>query len=463
VAGEFDVMMTLRRPSPSVGEGENDTTSPRVERRSRGITRRGADPRRRDGKSRRLDYLQTIRRRKSLSVPTLVVLVFGYLLSQFYRSFLAVIAPELAADVHLGPAELGVVSAAFFAAFALVQLPIGASLDRFGARRTVAIPMLSAVTGAVVFALAREPWHSVAGMTLIGFGCAPIFMVALWVIGRTTTPARFALWSSLIVGIGSLDNLAAATPLAAAATTFGWRGTMLGIAAATLVSAALVFLVVKEPPPVPSHDGDAPKPGLGTVLRIRELWPLYPIGLVSYPIVAAVRGLWVGPYFSEVHGLAPVERGNAVSVMVFAMIAGAFFYGPIDRWFGTRKWVVVGGSVATIAGLAALALAPTMPVVPASLAFGVIGGFGLTYGVLMAHTRAFLPTPVLGRGLTLMNMLIIGGAAVMQPISGLYMERMLAAGVTPAAAHGALYGAMAIALTATLFVYLLSRDAKPVS
>jgi MFS family permease len=71
-------------------------------------------------------------------VPTLVVLVFGYLLSQFYRSFLAVIAPELAADVHLGPAELGMVSAAFFAAFALVQLPIGASLDRFGAGRTVA-------------------------------------------------------------------------------------------------------------------------------------------------------------------------------------------------------------------------------------------------------------------------------------------------------------------------------------
>ena len=28
------------------------------------------------------------------------------------------------------------------------------------------------------------------------------------------------------------------------------------------------------------------------------------------------------------------------------MIAGAFFYGPLDRWLGTRKWVVVAGTVA---------------------------------------------------------------------------------------------------------------------
>ena len=393
-------------------------------------------------------------------MPTLVVLVFGYLLSQFYRSFLAVIAPELAVDVHLGPTELGIVSAAFFAAFAAVQLPIGASLDRRGARRTVAIPMLSAVAGAAVFALAREPWQSVAGMALIGFGCAPIYMGALWVIGRTTTPARFALWSSAIVGIGSLGNLAAATPLAASAAAFGWRATMLGIAAATLVSAGLVFTVVKEPPAV-AHDGaDRRPPSIAAVLAIRELWPLYPIALLSYPIVVAVRGLWVGPYFSQVHGLAPVERGNAVSVMVFAMIAGAFLYGPLDRLFGTRKWVVVGGTVATIAALAALALVPTMGVWPASLAFGAIGGLGMTYGVLMAHARAFLPTAVLGRGLTLMNMCLIGGAAVLQPLSGLYMSRMIAAGTAPAAAHGALYGVFAVALAATLVIYLFSEDAR---
>lgn len=394
-------------------------------------------------------------------MPTLVVLVLGYLLSQFYRSFLAVIAPELSRDVGLDAAWLGLVSAAFFAAFAAVQIPVGTSLDRLGARRTVSGPMLLAAAGAVIFALSRDPRVSVAGMALIGFGCAPIYMGSLFVIGRTTTPARFALYSSAIVGIGSLGNLAAATPLAAAAQTWGWRPTMLAIAGATVISAALVFLVVRDPPPLVVRHDEGPRPGLRDVLAIRELWPLYPIALTSYPIVVAVRGVWVGPYFSEVHGLGPVERGNAVSVMVFAMIAGAFFYGPLDRWLGTRKWVVVGGTLATIAALAALALVPTMSVGAASLAFGAIGGLGMTYGVLMAHTRAFLPTPLLGRGLTLMNMALIGGAAILQPLSGLFVKRMLAAGLAPAEAHGLLYGVFAAALAATLAVYLLARDARP--
>ena len=391
------------------------------------------------------------------------MLIFGYLLSQFYRSFLAVIAPELARDVGLDAAWLGLVSAAFFAAFAAVQIPVGASLDRFGARRTVAGPMLLAATGAVVFALAEAPWVSVAGMALIGFGCAPIYMGSLFVIGRTTTPHRFALWSSAIVGIGSLGNLAAATPMAAAAKAFGWRPTMAAIAVATLLSAALVFFVVRDPPPLidrRDEPGSRP-PSLLDVLAIRELWPLYPIALTSYPVVVAVRGLWVGPYFSDVHGLGPVERGNAVSVMVFAMIAGAFFYGPLDRWLGTRKWVVVGGTLATLAGLAALALAPTMPVFPASLLFGVVGGLGMTYGVLMAHTRAFLPAPLLGRGLTLMNMCLIGGAAILQPLSGVFVKSMTAAGHAPAAVHGTLYGVFAAALAVTLLIYLVSRDARP--
>lgn len=396
-------------------------------------------------------------------MSTLAVLIFGYLLSQFYRSFLAVIAPELARDVQLDAAWLGTVSAAFFLAFAALQLPIGASLDRFGARRTVAIPMLSAVFGALVFAAASQPWHSVVGMTLIGFGCAPIYMGALFVIGRTTAPARFALFSSAIVGIGSLGNLAAATPLAAAAAAWGWRATMVGIAVATLVSAIAVLLVVKDPPPLDRHETNGEAPSLAAVFAIRELWPLFPIALLSYPIVVAVRGLWVGPYFAQVHGLDPVARGNAVSVMVFAMIAGAFAYGPLDRWLGTRKWVVVFGTVGTIGALAALALAPHMGVSSASAMFAIVGGVGMTYGVLMAHARAFLPTPLLGRGLTLMNMCLIGGAGILQPLSGLWMRAMTNAGMAPAEAHATLYGGFAVALTISLAVYLVSRDAKPVT
>ncbi len=69
------------------------------------------------------------------------------------------------------------------------------------------------------------------------------------------------------------------------------------------------------------------------------------------------RGLWAGPYFTAVHELEPVARGNALLVMAAAMSAGAILYGPLDRLLGTRKWIVFGGVSLTALGFALLALA----------------------------------------------------------------------------------------------------------
>jgi MFS family permease len=59
-------------------------------------------------------------------------------LSQFYRSFLAVLTPALTADLGATKADLSLASGIYFLTFALAQFPIGVSLDRFGPRLTCA-------------------------------------------------------------------------------------------------------------------------------------------------------------------------------------------------------------------------------------------------------------------------------------------------------------------------------------
>jgi hypothetical protein len=49
---------------------------------------------------------------------TLVTLFAAYMLSQFYRSFLAIVAPNLTQELGLGPAELGALSGVWFGTFA---------------------------------------------------------------------------------------------------------------------------------------------------------------------------------------------------------------------------------------------------------------------------------------------------------------------------------------------------------
>ncbi|MDA3887792.1 MAG: MFS transporter, partial [Allgaiera sp.] len=70
-----------------------------------------------------------------------VFLVLGYVLSQFYRAFLAVMAPFLIRDLGVTAESLARASGLWFVAFALAQLPVGWALDRIGPRLTAAVPL----------------------------------------------------------------------------------------------------------------------------------------------------------------------------------------------------------------------------------------------------------------------------------------------------------------------------------
>ena len=160
-------------------------------------------------------------------MTTFLVLLTGYILSQFYRSFLAVIAPELTAELHLSATDLGNISAAWFAAFALVQFAVGAALDRIGPKRTVSVLMLAGVAGALLFSRAQSSGDAIVAMALIGIGCSPSLMGPLYVFARNHTAERFALLSAVMIGFGSIGNLLGGTPLALAQQSFGWRSVFL--------------------------------------------------------------------------------------------------------------------------------------------------------------------------------------------------------------------------------------------
>ena len=89
-------------------------------------------------------------------------------LSQFHRSALGVIAPELSADLALTPAMLGAANGMFFAALLVMQLPVGIALDRLGPRRLVAGLSVIAVLGIVLQSLATDGTALLFARALIG-------------------------------------------------------------------------------------------------------------------------------------------------------------------------------------------------------------------------------------------------------------------------------------------------------
>ena len=278
-------------------------------------------------------------------------LTVAYILSQFYRAFLAVLAPVLEAEIGANTDDLAFATGVWLAAFAALQLPVGYSLDYFGPRRTSCGLGLAAL-GAAVFALAQGPTAVTLAMALIGAGCAPALMVSLYIFARIYPPAMFASLTGLLMGVSSIGNLAAATPMAWAADVLGWRACLWALAAITLMATVAIVAFVRDPiSATPSEKDDV---RFLALLRTPAVLLLVPLTFVHYAPVAGVRGLWVGPYLAKAFDLDALALGNATLAMGIAMILGSLAYGPIDRLLGTRKGVLLGGNLALAAALLGL-------------------------------------------------------------------------------------------------------------
>lgn len=388
----------------------------------------------------------------------LAFLVAGYVLSQFYRTFLAVLTPVLGTEIGATPGDLAVSSGLWFLAFALMQLPVGAALDRIGPRRTASWLLgIGGAGGALIFATAHGPVAIHIGMILIGAGCAPVLMASYYIYARIYSPAVFGTLAGATVGLGSLGNLAGAAPLAWAVEAAGWRETLVVLAAVTLAVAIALAVFVRDPERVARTEGE--EGTLRELMAIRGLWPVLPLMTVAYAPAAAVRGLWAGPYMAQVHGADTAGIGLATLAMGLAMVAGNFAYGPLDRIVGSRKWGVFGGVLLSACCLAILARHPDMPYAAGVAVVAALGFFGSAFPAIMAHGRSFLPPHLIGRGVSFINMFGIGGAGILQ-FGSRSVYRWAGGADAPAHTYAVLYTFFLVPVLIGLALYLFSRNIR---
>ncbi|MEZ5870343.1 MAG: MFS transporter [Nitratireductor sp.] len=393
-------------------------------------------------------------------MPGIAALCVAYLLSQFYRAFLAVMAPVLTTELGMTTEQLGMASGAWFVSFALAQFPIGYGLDTFGPRRTAgALLGLAAGGGAAVFAMASTPIEIIIAMALIGVGCAPVLMGAFFLFARNFSAKGFATLASTFIAVGTLGNIMGSAPLAIAIDRYGWQTVAWFLCVVTTLTALAVLFLVRDPARVTS-EGENGTGSYLALMKIPQLWSIFPLVLLGYGVAASVRGLWAGPILRDVYGYGVPEIGTVTFYMAVALSIGSLVYGPMDRLLNSRKIVALSGNAVVLACAVWLATGLPASVTQTSIVFVAIGFFGTTYAVLMAHGKAFIPPEMTGRGVTLMNFFSIGGVGLLQLASGKVVTENTVPG-DPQSGYQALFVMYGASLAVALAIYVFARDSRP--
>lgn len=330
----------------------------------------------------------------------------GYFLSYLFRTVNALVAPDLIGDLGFTPPDLGLLTSAYFFAFALAQVPLGILLDRFGPRRVQSALLLVAGAGSLVFAMGQSLTALTLGRILIGLGVSGALMAGLKSIVQCFPKERLGLVNGCFIMFGGLGAYAAAGPSEMLLQLADWRLLFFVLTGLTVLVSSLIFFVAPE-----CSTGGTQSTmrevasGLSRVYRNPFFWRIAPASGCAIGAAWAVQGLWASRWLAEVERLSRADIVTHLSMMAGALCLGSLILGAaLDRLkkMGVATKTIMGAAFAAFIAVEVLVVC-RIPV-PSSLVWPAFGAFAsatvLGYTLLGEH----FPKEFAGRANTALNL-----------------------------------------------------------
>ncbi len=331
----------------------------------------------------------------------------GYFVSYVFRTVNAVIAPDLVADLSLSPADLGLLTSAYFLTFAAFQLPLGMLLDRFGSRRVESALLVFAAAGALLFAVADSLTGLLIGRALIGLGVSACLMAAFKSFSAWLPVEKIPFANGVQMVSGGLGALTATTPVQAALEITDWRGVFMALAGLGLLAAIVVFLVVPEQSKDTQPESFREQlQGLKTVLQSKAFWCIAPWAFTAQSAYLSIQGLWSGPWLRDVGGFSRPMVADTLFWIAVAMIIGYFAFGSLAgrlAKYGVRPSTVAAGGMGIF--ILVQLLLVLFPEYAVTLWIG-FGFFGTACILPYAVLAQVFPKHLTGRSNTTLNLLV---------------------------------------------------------
>ncbi|MBJ8345692.1 MFS transporter [Antrihabitans sp. YC2-6] len=291
-----------------------------------------------------------------------IVGLLVYLLAVFHRSSLAVAGLAATDRFDINAAQLATFTMLQLLVYALMQIPVGLLVDRFGPRNVLLVGAVLLTLAQTGFAFADSYLPALTARVFVGMGDAMTFICVLRLVNSWFGPRRIPLVTQLTGVIGQAGAIIAAVPMTFALGQLGWTRAYLFAASFGVVLIIALILVVHDAPGSRSLRGPSLTPA---EIRhsLAQSWehPGTRLGFwmhFSTQFSATTLGLlWGYPFFVRGEGTSNEVAGLLLTIMVLAVISA----GPVLGWRITvRPWhrsTIVLGIVSSIVAVWTVVLA----------------------------------------------------------------------------------------------------------
>lgn len=284
----------------------------------------------------------------------LFLLFTGYLLANVDRFLINYAILPISKDLQLSASSTGIILSAFFAGYAIMQMPGGWLADKFGGRFVV---ILSLTAWSLFTGLTAAAWSFVALIVirfLFGIGEGAIIPASAKLITQSYPQEKRSRAMSVLLTSAATAGIV--TPILATSlmVTTGWRMLFVYVAIVGVIIAILDWFYLK-PKLIVQNQSEvqaiATKPPIqkGSFKTLFKSPMMWSIMVTSFAVFAINWGTssWIPTYLVQERGLDLVSLGMlqlipAVTSIIFLLVGGYI----VDKMKnGNEKWLGVACAI----------------------------------------------------------------------------------------------------------------------
>lgn len=351
-----------------------------------------------------------------------------YVYDYFIQVSPSVMVGDLMRDFHVGAGTLGLLSACFFYAYAMMQMPAGWLLDRLGARFLLTGAVFLSALGVGLFGLAHTVLLACISRFLIGFGSAFAFISTLYLIANWFPHAYFTTLAGFVQLGACLGSMLGLTPIALLVDRVGWRSAMLNTSVVTAGFALLFLWVIRNRP---ANTGRVThkkvqsltlSEGIGALIKNRQVIAICLCGLLSWVPVGGVGALWGVPYLMKVYHLSNTAASRYILWFWAGLGVGSPVVGWLSQHYHRRKMPIIICFMAACVASFVLLSAPYLPAIWMVFALLLLGFSASTQSLTFGVLKDTVPAAQFAFASGMNNMAAILGGGVAQPLIGLSLR-----------------------------------------
>lgn len=350
---------------------------------------------------------------------------FAYLL----RVYPSVMEHHLLAHFNVSESAFGWITSFYYFAYAPMQLPVGVTVDKIGARRSLMLGCLIATTGVFIFATTQVFLLALAGRFLIGMGCAFAYVTALKIASLWLPHRFFGTATGILTGSGMLAAIGTDNYLTHLIKVTSFQHVLLlpiYIGIGLFLCIALFVrnkggLNADNQPIAMNRSYVALGRQLIMIMKTPQMWLIGLVGALMYLPSSVLVDAWAIPFLKTARHFSRTDAAFAASLTLAGWIISSFTAGFLSDYLKTRKIPLIIGSLGGIVVSSIVIFVPLAHTISMYIALFLLGICCGPQPLCFAMSKENCSHEISATAVSFANFVIMIGGMILQPAVGLFL------------------------------------------